>query len=408
MGFTHIEIMPITEYPFDGSWGYQPISLFAPTSRYGTPEHFREFVDACHRAGLGLLLDWVPGHFPNDPHGLGRFDGTALYEHADPRQGTHPDWNTLIYNHGRQEVANFLLSSALYWLREFHVDGIRVDAVASMLYRDYSRREGEWIPNAFGGRENLEAIAFLRRMNELVFTEPGATSVAEESTAWPMVSRPVYVGGLGFGYKWNMGWMHDTLGYISHDPIHRQYHHNNLTFGLLYAFHENFILPLSHDEVVHGKGSLISKMPGDDWQKCANLRLLFAWMYAQPGKKLLFMGGEFGQWREWDVESSLDWHLLDHPMHAGLRLWVGDLNRVLREEKALYELDFDPAGFSWIDVTDADQSVVSLIRRGRAPSDVLVAVFNFTPVPRHNYQIGVPFGGRWLELLNSDAPLYGG
>ena len=408
MGFTHIEIMPITEYPFDGSWGYQPISLFAPTSRYGTPEHFREFVDACHRAGLGLLLDWVPGHFPNDPHGLGRFDGTALYEHADPRQGTHPDWNTLIYNHGRQEVANFLLSSALYWLREFHVDGIRVDAVASMLYRDYSRREGEWIPNAFGGRENLEAIAFLRRMNELVFTEPGATSVAEESTAWPMVSRPVYVGGLGFGYKWNMGWMHDTLGYISHDPIHRQYHHNNLTFGLLYAFHENFILPLSHDEVVHGKKSLIAKMAGDRWQRFANLRAYFGFMWTHPGKKLLFMGGEFAQEREWNHDIGLDWQLLADPYHEGVRRLLRDLNRLYRGTPALYRLDCEADGFSWIDAANAPESVLSYTRRGRDPHELAVIACNFTPIPRENYRIGVPRPGRYRERVNTDALEYAG
>jgi len=408
MGFTHIEIMPITEYPFDGSWGYQPISLFAPTSRYGTPEDFRAFVDACHRARLGLLLDWVPGHFPNDPHGLGRFDGTALYEHADPRQGTHPDWNTLIYNHGRQEVANFLLSSALYWLREFHIDGIRVDAVASMLYRDYSRREGEWIPNAFGGRENLEAIAFLRRMNELVFTEPGATSVAEESTAWPMVSRPVYVGGLGFGYKWNMGWMHDTLGYMSHDPIHRQYHHNNLTFGLLYAFHENFILPLSHDEVVHGKGSLISKMPGDRWQRFANLRAYFGFMWTHPGKKLLFMGGEFAQEREWNHDIGLDWQLLADPYHEGVRRLLRDLNRLYRGTPALYRLDCEADGFSWIDAANAPESVLSYTRRGRDPHELAVIACNFTPIPRENYRIGVPRPGRYRERINTDALEYAG
>jgi 1,4-alpha-glucan branching enzyme len=408
MGFTHIEIMPITEYPFDGSWGYQPISLFAPTSRYGTPDDFRTFVDGCHRSGLGLLLDWVPGHFPTDPHGLGRFDGTALYEHADPRQGIHPDWNTLIYNHGRQEVANFLLSSALYWLREFHADGIRVDAVASMLYRDYSRREGEWIPNAFGGRENLEAIAFLRRMNELVFGEAGATSVAEESTAWPMVSRPVYVGGLGFGFKWNMGWMHDTLHYMSLDPVHRKYHHNNLTFGLLYAFHENFILPLSHDEVVHGKGSLISKMSGDRWQRFANLRAYFGFMWTHPGKKLLFMGGEFGQVREWNHDIGLDWQLLGDPLHEGVQRLVRDLNRLYRSTPALHRLDCDADGFSWIDAANAPESVVSYMRRGRDPYELAVVACNFTPIPRENYRIGVPRPGRYRERINTDALEYGG
>jgi 1,4-alpha-glucan branching enzyme len=408
MGFTHIEIMPVTEYPFDGSWGYQPISLFAPTSRYGTPDDFRAFVDACHRAGLGLLLDWVPGHFPTDPHGLGRFDGTALYEHADPRQGFHPDWNTLIYNYGRREVTNFLLSSALYWLREFHVDGIRVDAVASMLYLDYSRREGQWIPNAFGGRENLDAIAFLRRMNELAFGEAGATSVAEESTAWPMVSRPTYVGGLGFGFKWNLGWMHDTLRYMSTDPIHRKYHHNDLSFGLLYAFHENFILPLSHDEVVHGKGSLIGKMAGDRWQRFANLRAYFAFMWTHPGKKLLFMGGEFAQEREWNHDIGLDWQLLGEPLHEGVRRLVRDLNHLYRSTPALHRLDCEPEGFHWIDVANAAESIVSYLRRGRDPQDHAVIVCNFTPVPREGYRIGVPRPGRYRERINTDATEYGG
>jgi len=408
MGFTHIEIMPVTEYPFDGSWGYQPISLFAPTSRYGAPDDFRAFVDACHRAGLGLLLDWVPGHFPTDPHGLGRFDGTALYEHADPRQGFHPDWNTLIYNYGRREVANFLLSSALYWLREFHVDGIRVDAVASMLYLDYSRHDGQWIPNAFGGRENLEAIAFLRRMNEVVFGEAGATSVAEESTAWPMVSRPTYVGGLGFGFKWNLGWMHDTLRYMSLDPIHRKYHHNDLSFGLLYAFHENFILPLSHDEVVHGKGSLIGKMAGDRWQRFANLRSYLAFMWTHPGKKLLFMGGEFAQEREWNHDIGLDWQLLGEPLHEGVRRLVRDLNHLYRSTPALYRLDCEPEGFHWIDVANAAESIVSYLRRGRDPQEHAVIVCNFTPVARENYRIGVPRPGRYRERINTDAAEYGG
>jgi 1,4-alpha-glucan branching enzyme len=409
MGFTHIEILPLAEYPFDGSWGYQPISLFAPTSRYGTPDDFRAFVEACHVAGLGLLLDWVPGHFPNDPHGLGRFDGTALYEHADPRQGIHPDWNTLIYNYGRREVANFLLSSALYWLREFHIDGIRVDAVASMLYLDYSRREGGWIPNAFGGRENLEAIAFLRRLNELVFGEgSGATSVAEESTAWPMVSRPVYVGGLGFGFKWNMGWMHDTLHYMSTDPVYRKYHHNDLTFGLLYAYHENFILPLSHDEMVHGKGSLIGKMAGDRWQRFANLRVCFAYMWTQPGKKLLFMGAEFAQEREWNHDIGLDWQLLADPAHEGVRRLVRDLNYLYRDTSALHRLDCDPDGFRWIDVANAAESIISYVRRGRDPYELAVVVCNFTPVPRENYRIGVPRPGRYRERINTDAKEYGG
>ena len=409
MGFTHIEILPVAEYPFDGSWGYQPISLFAPTSRYGAPDDFRAFVEACHVAGLGLLLDWVPGHFPNDPHGLGRFDGTALYEHADPRQGIHPDWNTLIYNYGRREVANFLLSSALYWLREFHIDGIRVDAVASMLYLDYSRREGEWIPNAFGGRENLDAISFLRRLNELVFGEgSGATSVAEESTAWPMVSRPVYVGGLGFGFKWNMGWMHDTLHYMSTDPIYRKYHHNNLTFGLLYAYHENFILPLSHDEMVHGKGSLINKMTGDRWQRFANLRACLAYMWTQPGKKLLFMGAEFAQEREWNHDIGLDWQLLADLAHEGVRRLVSDLNFLYRNTPALHRLDCDPDGFRWTDVANAAESIISYVRRGRDPHEVAWVVCNFTPVPREDYRIGVPRAGRYRERINTDATEYGG
>ncbi len=409
LGFTHIEALPVTEYPFDGSWGYQPISLFAPTARYGTPDDFRAFVDACHNAGLGLWLDWVPGHFPTDAHGLGRFDGTALYEHADPRQGLHRDWNTLIYNFGRREVSNFLLSSALYWLREFHIDGIRVDAVASMLYLDYSRREGDWIANQYGGRENLEAIAFLRRLNELVFAdESGATTAAEESTAWPMVSRPTYVGGLGFGFKWNMGWMHDTLGYIARDPIHRKYHHNDLTFGLLYAYHENFILPLSHDEVVHGKGSLIGRMPGDTWQRFANLRAYFAFMWTHPGKKLLFMGGEFGQDWEWNHNTGLDWQALEHPLHAGMQLLVRDLNRLYRSVPALHRLDCEPEGFQWIDAANGAESVLSYLRRSRNPHELAVIVCNFTPVVRHDYRIGVPRGGRYLERINTDAQVYGG
>jgi 1,4-alpha-glucan branching enzyme len=409
LGFTHIEVMPITEFPFDGSWGYQPISLFAPTSRFGAPDDFRAFVDACHGAGIGVLLDWVPGHFPTDAHGLGRFDGTALYEHADPRQGMHRDWDTLIYNFGRREVANFLLSSALYWLREYHIDGLRVDAVASMLYLDYSREAGDWIPNVFGGRENLDAIAFLRRMNELVFgEESGATTAAEESTAWPMVSRPVYLGGLGFGFKWNMGWMHDTLSYMSRDPIHRKYHHNDLTFGLLYAFHENFILPLSHDEVVHGKGSLIGRMPGDRWQRFANLRAYFAFMWTHPGKKLLFMGGEFGQEREWNHDRSLDWPSLDDPFHAGVQRLVRDLNRLYRATPALHQLDCEPDGFSWIDAANGAESVLSYVRRGRDRDELAVIVGNFTPVPRHDYRIGVPRPGRYVERINTDAETYGG
>jgi 1,4-alpha-glucan branching enzyme len=409
MGFTHVELLPVMEHPFYGSWGYQVTGYFAPSSRYGTPQDFMFLVDYLHQNGIGVILDWVPSHFPADEFGLQMFDGTHLFEHADPRLGVHPDWGSSIFNYGRNEVRGFLLSSALNWLDRYHADGLRVDAVASMLYLDYSRKQGEWIPNKFGGRENLEAVDFLRRFNIEIYKERAdVQTIAEESTAWPLVSRPTYVGGLGFGMKWDMGWMHDTLHYLELEPIHRKFHHSNLTFRMLYAFGENFMLPLSHDEVVHGKGSLLSKMPGDDWQKFANLRLLFAWMYAQPGKKLIFMGGEFGQWREWDAEGSLDWHLLDHPMHGGLRLWVGDLNRILREEKALHELDFDPAGFQWIDVTDADQSVVSLIRRGSSPSELVVAAFNFTPVPRHNYQIGLPLAGHWAEVLNSDAPVYGG
>ncbi|HEX7968590.1 MAG TPA: 1,4-alpha-glucan branching protein GlgB [Stellaceae bacterium] len=409
MGFTHIELMPVTEYPFDGSWGYQPIGLFAPTSRFGTPDDFRDFVEACHAAGIGLWLDWVPGHFPTDPHGLARFDGTALYEHADPRQGFQPDWNTYVYNFGRREVANFLLSSARYWIDAFHIDGLRVDAVASMLYLDYSRPEGQWVPNEYGGRENLAAIAFLKRMNELVFgTGSGATTAAEESTAWPMVSRPTYLGGLGFGFKWNMGWMHDTLRYMSLDPIHRKYHHNDLTFGLLYAFNENFILPLSHDEVVHGKGSLIRKMPGDRWQRFANLRAYYGFMWTHPGKKLLFMGGEFAQEREWNHDTSLDWHLLGDPLHHGVQMAVRDLNRLYREVPALHELDTEPDGFQWIDAGDAEQSTLSYIRRGRDPHELAAIVCNFTPVPRHLYRIGVPRAGLWRERFNSDALDYGG
>jgi 1,4-alpha-glucan branching enzyme len=409
LGFTHVELMPVMEHPLYQSWGYQVEGYFAPTSRYGTPQDFMYLVDHLHQRGVGVILDWVPSHFPTDEFGLQSFDGTHLFEHADPRLGLHPDWGSSIFNYGRNEVRGFLMSSALSWLDRYHADGLRVDGVASMLYLDYSRKEGQWIPNKFGGRENLEAVDFLRRFNIEVYKErPDSQTIAEESTSWPMVSRPTYLGGLGFGMKWDMGWMHDTLKYMSEDPVHRKFHHNDLTFRMLYAFNENFMLPLSHDEVVHGKGSLIAKMPGDDWQKFANLRLLFAWMYAQPGKKLLFMGSEFGQWDEWDVESSLDWHLLDHLPHAGLSHWVGDLNRILREENALHEIDFDPAGFSWIDASDNEQSVVSLLRRGAAPDDVVMAAFNFTPVPRHDYQIGAPKSGHWRELLNSDAPMYGG
>ena len=409
LGFTHVELMPVMEHPLYQSWGYQVEGYFSPTSRYGTPQDFMYLVDHLHQRGLGVILDWVPSHFPTDEFGLQNFDGTHLYEHADPRLGLHPDWGSSIFNYGRNEVRGFLMSSALSWLNRYHADGLRVDGVASMLYLDYSRKEGQWIPNKFGGRENLEAVDFLRRFNIEVYKErPDSQTIAEESTSWPMVSRPTYLGGLGFGMKWDMGWMHDTLKYMSEDPVHRKFHHNDLTFRMLYAFNENFMLPLSHDEVVHGKGSLIAKMPGDEWQKFANLRLLFAWMFAQPGKKLLFMGSEFGQWDEWDVESSLDWHLLNHLPHAGLSHWVGDLNRILREENALHELDFDPAGFSWIDASDNEQSVVSLLRRGVAPDDVVMAAFNFTPVPRYDYQIEAPVPGHWRELLNSDAPMYGG
>ncbi len=409
MGFTHVELLPVNEHPFDGSWGYQTIGYFAPTSRFGTPQDFMYLVDALHQHGIGVILDWVPAHFPRDAHGLAFFDGSHLYEHADPRQGEHRDWGTLIFNYGRTEVMEFLMSNALFWLEVYHIDGLRVDAVASMLYLDYSRKEGEWIPNRFGGRENLEAIAFLKRFNELVYLEhPDVMTFAEESTAYPMVSRPTYLGGLGFGFKWNMGWMHDTLHYMSNDPVHRSYHHHNLTFSLLYAYHENFMLPLSHDEVVHGKGSMIGKMPGDDWRKFANLRLLYGYMFTHPGKKLLFMGDEIGQWSEWHHDASLDWALLNFPFHQGLQRWVRDLNTFLRGEPALHELDNDPAGFSWIDCNDSQQSVLSYIRRGKNPDDIVVCIGNFTPVPRHNYRLGVPEMGYWQEVLNSDAPLYGG
>jgi 1,4-alpha-glucan branching enzyme len=409
MGFTHIELLPISEYPFDGSWGYQPISLFAPSARFGPPEGFARIVERCHDAGIGLLLDWVPGHFPTDAHGLARFDGTHLYEHADPRLGFHRDWDTLIYNYGRHEVANFLIGSALFWLDHFHIDGLRVDAVASMLYLDYSRRPGEWIPNRFGGNENLEATALLRRLNELVYgRHPGATTVAEESTAWPAVSRPTSLGGLGFGFKWNMGWMHDTLRYMSKEPIHRRWHHHDLTFGLLYAFSENFVLPLSHDEVVHGKGSLLGKMTGDRWQRFANLRAYFGFMFAHPGKKLLFMGGEFAQEREWNHDTSLDWHLLDDPMHRGVQSLVRDLNRLYREIPALHELDCEAAGFEWIEGNDSENSVIAFVRRGREPERLAVAICNFTPVPRQGYRLGLPGPGWYAERLNTDAAIYGG
>jgi len=409
MGFTHVELLPVMEHPFYGSWGYQVTGYFAPTSRYGSPQDFMFFIDYLHQHGIGVILDWVPSHFPTDAHGLAFFDGTHLYEHADPRQGFHPDWNSMIFNYGRNEVRSFLLSSAMFWLDVYHADGLRVDAVASMLYLDYSREPGEWIPNIYGGRENLEAIAFLRRLNEEVYHAfPDVQTFAEESTAWPMVSRPTYVGGLGFGMKWDMGWMHDTRRYMSRDPIYRKYHHNDLTFRMLYAFHENFVLPLSHDEVVHGKGSLLGSMPGDLWQKFANLRALFGYMWAQSGKKLLFMGGEFGQWNEWNHETSLDWHLLQYDTHRGVQRWVADLNRLYRAEPALHELDFEPAGFEWVDANDAESSVISFLRRGRSPDDVILVVANFTPVVRHGYRVGVPKGGFWRELLNSDAKEYGG
>jgi 1,4-alpha-glucan branching enzyme len=409
LGFTHVEFLPAMEHPFYGSWGYQITGFFAPTSRYGTPQDFMYLIDTLHQHGIGVILDWVPSHFPTDAHGLGFFDGTHLYEHADPRQGIQPDWHSFVFNYGRHEVQSFLLSSALFWLDAYHVDGLRVDAVASMLYLDYSRKEGEWIPNAYGGRENLEAIAFLRHFNETVFTQhPDVQTFAEESTAWPMVSRPPYVGGLGFGLKWDMGWMHDTLHYISRDPIYRKYHHNELTFRLLYAFHENFVLPLSHDEVVHGKGSLLGKMPGDDGQKFANLRLLLGYMYAQAGKKLLFMGGEFGQWWEWNHEASLDWHLLEFAPHAGLQRWVTDLNHLYRQTPALYEGDCEPEGFAWVDCTDADSSVLSFLRQGESSPDLVLVVCNFTPIPRLNYRVGAPQGGVWREVLNSDARDYEG
>jgi 1,4-alpha-glucan branching enzyme len=409
MGFTHVEFLPVMEHPFYGSWGYQTAGYFAPTSRYGEPQDFMYLIDCLHQAGIGVILDWVPSHFPGDEHGLGFFDGTHLYEHSDPRRGIHPDWDSLIFNYGRDEVRSFLISSAFFWLDKYHVDGLRVDAVASMLYLDYSRKPGEWIPNKYGGRENVEAIEFLRRLNKEIYEAfPHVQTIAEESTDWPMVSRPTYVGGLGFGMKWDMGWMHDTLQYISKDPLHRKHHHNQLTFRMIYAFHENFMLPLSHDEVVHGKGALLGKMPGDNWQKFANVRLLFGYMYAQPGKKLLFMGGEIGQWSEWNHEASLDWDLLAYPMHAGIQRWVEDLNRLYREELALHELDFHPDGFEWIDCGDSQGSTLSLIRKGSSTEDILLIVLNFTPVPRFNYNVGAPRGGRWMEMLNSDSQEYGG
>ncbi len=408
-GFTHVEFLPVMEHPFYPSWGYQTTGYFAPTSRYGTPQDFMFLVDSLHQAGIGVILDWVPSHFPSDHHGLSYFDGTHLFEHADPRKGFHPDWRSYIFNYGRNEVRAFLLSSAYFWLDVMHVDGLRVDAVASMLYLDYSRKDGEWIPNQFGGNENLEAVSFLRRFNSDVYQAfPGCQTIAEESTAWPMVSRPTYVGGLGFGFKWDMGWMHDTLFYFQRDPIYRKFHHGQLTFRMLYAFTENFVLPLSHDEVVHGKGSLIGKMPGDTWQKFANLRLLLGYMWAQPGKKLLFMGGEFGQWREWSHEHSLDWHLLDYPAHAGVKRWVGDLNRAYRAEPGLHRREANWDGFSWVDCNDSQASVLTFLRQGDQPGQEVLVVCNFTPVVRQDYRVGAPRGGFWRELLNSDAKDYDG
>lgn len=409
MGYTHIELLPVTEHPLDASWGYQTIGYFAPTSRFGTPEDFMHLIDQCHQNNIGVILDWAPAHFPRDAHGLGFFDGTCLYEHEDPRKGEHRDWGTLIFNYGRNEVRNLLISNALFWFEKYHVDGLRVDAVASMLYLDYSRKEGDWIPNIFGGRENLEAIDFLKKFNEIAHEyHPGILTIAEESTAWPGVSRPTYLGGLGFSMKWNMGWMNDMLEYISKDPVHRKYHHSDLTFSLLYAFTENFILGLSHDEVVHGKRSMLSKMPGDMWQKFANLRLFYGFMYGHPGKKLLFMGGEFGQWDEWNHDRSIDWHLLQYEPHWRLQKYVKDLNHLYRSEPALYEVDFNYWGFEWIDFRDSEQSIISFIRRSKAPDDFLIFVCNFTPLPRFNYRMGVPKSGFYKEILNSDSSEYWG
>ncbi len=410
LGFTHVELLPVMAHPFEGSWGYQVTGYFAPTPRYGTPDELRRFIDRMHERGVGVILDWVPAHFPRDDFGLARFDGTALYEHADPRRGAHPDWGTLVFNYGRHEVRNFLISNALFWLREYHVDGIRVDAVASMLYLDYSRQPGEWVPNEFGGREDLDAVAFLKELNEVMYArEPGVISAAEESTAWPGVSRPTYLGGLGFGFKWNMGWMHDTLGYFQEDPIYRRYHHHELTFSLMYAFSENFVLPLSHDEVVHGKGSLYSKMAGSDaWQKLANLRALYAYMWAHPGKKLLFMGSELAQPAEWSHERSLDWHLLEQPEHAGIQSLIRDLNRLYKEEPALWELDSDPAGFYWLEPNDADNNVVAFARVSKNGERTAVFVANLSPVPRQSYRLGLPRSSRWREAINTDSSFYGG
>lgn len=409
MGYTHVEFMPVSEHPLDASWGYQSAGYFSPTRRFGTPDDFKFLVDALHQNGIGVILDWVPAHFPSDEHGLAVFDGTHLYEHFDPCQREHKDWGTYIFNYGRYEISNFLIANALFWFDKYHVDGLRVDAVASMLYLDYSREDGEWTPNCFGGNENLEAISFMQRLNEQVYKEfPNALMFAEESTAWPQVSKPVYVGGLGFGYKWDLGWMHDTLYYMTKNPVHRKYHQNSLTFRGLYAFSESFVLPLSHDEVVHGKQSLLSQMPGDMWQKFANLRTLYSYMYAVPGKKLLFMGSEFGQWDEWNFDQSLDWHLLGFPLHNGLKNAVGDLNRLYVQEPALHDMDCDPAGFEWIDCNDADNCVMSFMRKGKDCAEKIVVVCNFTPVPRYDYHVGVPGGGYWKELFNSDAGEYGG
>ena len=408
-GFTHVEFLPVMEHPFTGSWGYQIAGYFAPTGRYGSPEDFMFLIDSLHQNGIGVILDWVPSHFVSDEHGLVYFDGTHLYEHEDPKKGFHPEWNSYIFNYGRNEVRSFLISNALFWLEQYHADGLRVDAVASMLYLDYSRREGEWIPNKFGGNENLEAIDFLKRLNVVVYERyPDVQTFAEESTSWPMVSRPTYLGGLGFGLKWNMGWMHDTLAYFSVDPVHRKYHQGQITFSIWYAFSENFILPLSHDEVVHGKGSLIGKMPGDEWQKFAGLRLLFGYMYTHPGKKLLFMGGEIGQWSEWNHDSSIDWDLLNYPTHSGLRLWIGDLNALYRQEPTLHRFDSNREGFDWVDLHDEEQSVITYLRKDPAMEDVFLVSCNFTPIPRQNYRIGVPGTGLWREVLNSDAKTYGG
>ena len=409
LDYTHVEFMPVMDHPFFGSWGYQITGFFAPSGNFGTPQDLMYLIDYLHQRGIGVILDWVPSHFPSDEHGPAFFDGTHLYEHADSRQGYHPEWNSFIFNYGRNEVRSFLISNALFWLDRYHADGLRVDAVASMLYLDYARKDGEWVPNKYGGRENIDAIDFLRRLNAAVYEHfPDTQTIAEESTDWPMVSRPAYVGGLGFGLKWDMGWMHDTLQYMCKEPVYRRYHQDKLTFRMLYAFHENFVLPLSHDEVVYGKGSLLGKMSGDDWQKFANLRALYGYMYAQPAKKLLFMGGEFGQWREWSHDGSLNWDLVDYPLHSGVQQWIRDLNRLYRSEPALHELDCEPAGFEWIDCGDAESSVVSLIRKGKSTANLVLMVCNFTPVPRQEYRIGAPHGGFWREALNSDATEYGG